>query len=117
MILVWRQPLNGWLRIATADRITLGFGLFSLKDRLLRLGGNLTIDSTPGEGTVVRLSVPLNAMTQASPSAKYSLPHEADFVASSPRGHLPIDSGSLLIMKTVCFNQFPGQHTAIRLKS
>lgn len=52
------------------ERITQGFGLFSLKDRLLTLGGNLTIDSTPGEGTVVRLSVPLKAMTQASPSAK-----------------------------------------------
>lgn len=51
------------------QKITQGFGLFSLKDRLLHLNGDLTIDSTPGEGTVVQISVPLEQMTQAPPSA------------------------------------------------
>lgn len=37
------------------DRTTERFSLYTLKDRLLRLGGNPTIDSTPGKGTVQAL--------------------------------------------------------------
>ncbi|SHO49579.1 Histidine kinase [Desulfopila aestuarii DSM 18488] len=40
-----------------------GFGLFSLKDRLLYLGGDLTIDTQPGEGTVVQIIIPLSNLS------------------------------------------------------
>jgi len=36
-----------------------GFGLFSLEQRLLHLGGTLAIDSRPGHGATVTLSLPL----------------------------------------------------------
>jgi glucose-6-phosphate-specific signal transduction histidine kinase len=35
-----------------------GFGLFSIQERLKHLGGNLTIESGPGKGTRVVMSVP-----------------------------------------------------------
>ncbi len=44
---VYRQGKNG------------GFGLFSIKERLRPLGGNLEVKSEPGVGTEVVLSVPL----------------------------------------------------------
>jgi PAS domain S-box-containing protein len=36
-----------------------GFGLFSIKQRLAHLGGQLIIESQPGRGSVVRLDLPL----------------------------------------------------------
>ena len=41
----------------TADGAS-GFGLFSIRDRLPHLGGELVIDSAPGRGTRVTLSMP-----------------------------------------------------------
>lgn len=38
---------------------TSSFGLFSIVERLTHIGGNMQIDSRPGDGTVVVLSVPL----------------------------------------------------------
>ena len=35
-----------------------GFGLFSIKERLRNLGGRIDIDSVPGQGTRIMLSVP-----------------------------------------------------------
>lgn len=37
-----------------------GFGLFSLSERVNNMGGKLKIDSSPGKGTRVELSVPVN---------------------------------------------------------
>ncbi|MFW6372237.1 MAG: CHASE4 domain-containing protein [Thermodesulfobacteriota bacterium] len=37
----------------------VGFGLFSIRERLVPLGGRFEIDSEPGEGTHVTLSTPL----------------------------------------------------------
>ena len=37
-----------------------GFGLFSIRERLLSHGGNMRIDSALGSGTRVRLSLPLS---------------------------------------------------------
>jgi signal transduction histidine kinase len=37
-----------------------GFGLFSIRERLRPLGGNLRVSSEPGQGTEVTLSVPLS---------------------------------------------------------
>jgi signal transduction histidine kinase len=36
-----------------------GFGLFSVREQLERAGATMTIDSTPGSGTRIMLSVPL----------------------------------------------------------
>ena len=41
------------------DATNGGFGLFSIRERLKHLGGGITIDSEPGKGTCVTVSVPL----------------------------------------------------------
>ena len=40
------------------DNADCGYGLFSISERLGMIGGQMTIDSTPGSGTRVTLSVP-----------------------------------------------------------
>ena len=69
---MWRE--NGFLHLAVEDDgvgfnpyVPVycqgnhgGFGLFSIKERLRPLGGNLEVKSEPGAGTEVVLSVPLN---------------------------------------------------------
>ncbi len=42
------------------DRLSGGFGLFSIRERLEHLGGSLEIDSSPGAGTCARLRVPID---------------------------------------------------------
>lgn len=37
-----------------------GFGLFDIREKINHLGGNVTIRSTPGSGTRINLSIPLN---------------------------------------------------------
>ncbi|MBM4286158.1 MAG: PAS domain S-box protein [Deltaproteobacteria bacterium] len=37
-----------------------GFGLFSIRERLSLLGGRLEVESAPGQGTVVTITVPLS---------------------------------------------------------
>jgi signal transduction histidine kinase len=36
-----------------------GFGLFSIRERVAYVGGEMTVESSCGKGTVVRMSVPL----------------------------------------------------------
>lgn len=43
-----------------------GYGLFSIRERLGSLGGTMQIDSQPGDGTVVILTLPLASIKQAS---------------------------------------------------
>ena len=38
-----------------------GFGLLGMRERVQRMGGQLTIDSAPGAGSTIRLSIPLAA--------------------------------------------------------
>jgi signal transduction histidine kinase len=45
---------------ATLNGRAHGYGLFSIRDRLRRIGGKITIDSTPGTGTCVTIEVPLS---------------------------------------------------------
>jgi len=40
---------------------TVGFGLFSVRERLSHLGGRLTVDSAPGRGTRITISLPFKA--------------------------------------------------------
>jgi PAS domain S-box-containing protein len=46
-----------------------GFGLFSIRERLGRLGGRLEIDSVPGSGTTARMAMPLKSGIDASAAA------------------------------------------------
>ncbi len=42
------------------DCVTHGYGLFSIRERLQQVGGQMQIDSAPGQGTQIRVTVPLN---------------------------------------------------------
>jgi PAS domain S-box-containing protein len=53
----------------SADSSGGGFGLFSLRQRLEILGGQMTIDSQPGRGTRIALAVPTSTPTEAADSA------------------------------------------------
>ena len=46
-----------------------GYGLFSVRERLTYIGGEMEIDSRPGDGTVVVLTLPMVAMGGAAESA------------------------------------------------
>ncbi len=46
-------------KLVSARTKTGGFGLFSIRERLEYMGGHLEIDSKPGHGTKVTLTVPL----------------------------------------------------------
>ncbi|WP_104103551.1 sensor histidine kinase [Arthrobacter sp. 08Y14] len=43
-----------------------GFGLLSLRERIADLHGSLSVESAPGEGTVVALRLPLDAATDSA---------------------------------------------------
>jgi signal transduction histidine kinase len=47
------------VRAPHTGRSPAGFGLFSIRERVESLGGSLTIDARPGEGTRAGLRVPL----------------------------------------------------------
>lgn len=49
---------GGGIDPAAAD--TAGFGLLGMRERAARLGGTLSIESQPGEGTRVQAHIPLN---------------------------------------------------------
>jgi signal transduction histidine kinase len=48
-------------RLTLRDPKTGGFGLFNIRERLAILNGSLQIDSAPGKGTKVAITLPLNA--------------------------------------------------------
>jgi signal transduction histidine kinase len=44
--------------VTLANSTTRGFGLFSIRERLALLGGELQIHSAPGKGTRATVTVP-----------------------------------------------------------
>lgn len=54
------------------------FGLFGLRERIAWLGGEMTVDSVPGQGTCVTLVVPDDAASEgtAAPAAREPTPRE-----------------------------------------
>jgi signal transduction histidine kinase len=49
---------------AGAGAATDGYGLVGMRHRLSRVGGTLTVESSPGGGTIINASVPLAGQTQ-----------------------------------------------------
>ena len=43
----------------TAPTIPKGIGLIGIRERLVPLGGTLSIDAAPGRGTELRVAIPL----------------------------------------------------------
>ncbi len=50
--------------IETRSMRNIGFGLFSIRERLEHLGGGFWVESIPGVGTTVKLSAPVNREIQ-----------------------------------------------------
>ena len=48
------------------ERLTGGYGLFSIRERLDNLGGRMSVDSAPGRGARITLVAPVSLRTQAS---------------------------------------------------
>ncbi len=57
MVVEVRDDGGGFLP-SKADVKSKGFGLFSIRERLQHLGGYMSIDSMPGNGTIITLSAP-----------------------------------------------------------
>jgi len=74
------EDLDGQLKITVQDdgigfnieqyleqpNIKLGFGLFSVEERMARLGGKLKIDSMPGQGCQIIMLLPHNVQARGS---------------------------------------------------
>ena len=54
---------------ADAGAATDGYGLVGMRQRLSRVGGTLTVESSPGSGTILNASVPLAGPAKAEPAA------------------------------------------------
>jgi signal transduction histidine kinase len=50
-----------------------GFGLFNIRERLEYVGGKMTIDSTPGEGTRVTLQAPMKQESPVSDEVSWQI--------------------------------------------
>ncbi|MES2476514.1 MAG: histidine kinase [Verrucomicrobiota bacterium] len=59
LILAISDNGNGFLPTSTPDERTGHFGLLGMRERIERIGGKLDIISQPGEGTTIRIEVPL----------------------------------------------------------
>lgn len=72
-----------------------GFGLFSIRERLARLGGELHVDSTPDEGTCITVNVPETftndpqpeSTTDTAPERRPDSDEDADLPRPSARRH------------------------------
>jgi signal transduction histidine kinase len=51
-------------RISVLNLKRGGFGLLSMRERLALLGGNLDIDSAPGQGTKITITLPIDTCGQ-----------------------------------------------------
>jgi PAS domain S-box-containing protein len=54
------QAFNAAARYTDATATSSKFGLFSIRERMHALGGQFTLSSTPGEGTLATLMLPLS---------------------------------------------------------
>lgn len=54
------------LKKVMADRDRLGYGLMGMRERIQLLGGEMTINTAPGKGTGINISVPLGQKLEKS---------------------------------------------------
>ncbi len=71
-VLVSARPENNTLLIEISDdgqgfgsNVTSGMGTESMRERASTIGGKLTVESQPGEGTIVRLRVSLSSLQRS----------------------------------------------------
>lgn len=64
------------------ERLTGGFGLFSVRERLVLLGGSMEIQSAPGQGSRFILKVPGQSLESTDPAPKLLAPG-----SPSPQDH------------------------------
>ncbi|WP_331772444.1 sensor histidine kinase (plasmid) [Embleya sp. NBC_00888] len=66
-----------------------GYGLYAMRHRLARVGGTVTIEGAPGEGTTVNVSVPTGP-----PTGRGALAHATDPAPAEPDSatRLPVDA-------------------------
>ncbi len=69
-----------------------GFGLFNLSERLSMLGGRMTIDSSPGKGSRIRLNVPV--ASSYSEAADTPMKSQATVSVAASMGAAPGDAQS-----------------------
>jgi signal transduction histidine kinase len=68
------ETIDGEFRLSVSDDgvggadLTRGSGLVGLKDRVEAIGGTLTVQTRPGQGTRVAVEVPVHADIPASSS-------------------------------------------------
>jgi PAS domain S-box-containing protein len=90
---------------AESDHIALrdggrvpGFGLFSIRERMLALGGRLELHSRPGQGTEAVLIAPLAPPSEQdripSPSRNATIPHAAPELERTSHGQEPANGRS-----------------------
>lgn len=56
------------------SRLSGGFGLFSIRERLAALGGEMNLISAPGRGTRIELHVPLTHGAETDPAKRQPMP-------------------------------------------
>jgi len=76
----------------------VGWGLFSIRERLTLLGGRLDLDSTPGRGSRVRLIAPRRAALRGASRAIELIPSESPDAATQTESPKPADALRILIV-------------------
>ncbi|MFD9790292.1 sensor histidine kinase [Streptomyces sp. NPDC059070] len=79
---------GGGFTDGTGDRAGRGHGLPAMRARLRQLGGALTVESAPGEGTVLSAAVPLTTGPARAPGPPDTVPSDADM---TPVDMTPVD--------------------------
>ncbi len=74
---------------ATLTARSPGFGLFSIRERMLALGGRFELTSVPGQGTTARLMLPLMPGTTSEGRGITALRHGVSTVATNRLTHVP----------------------------
>jgi len=72
----------------------LGLGLHTMRDRVTELGGLLTVESGPGEGTRVRASFPLRALSRTGEGRAGDGPAGDGPAGDGPAGDGPAGDGA-----------------------
>jgi PAS domain S-box-containing protein len=75
----------------------LGWGLFSIRERITLLGGRVDVDSAPGRGTRVRLVAPRGSAPLSVTDGHAPAPGPAELVSSAASHGSPPDALRILI--------------------